>query len=97
MRLGAVDCRGRAMRVAQDPIVIGGGREAAGRAGCGRCDKRAQGFEPKPDRRAVVAVGRRTQRTGPEGGRAVREPHKGRRDARGFMSCRKSVESWVGQ
>ena len=96
MRLGAVDCRGRAMRVAQDAIAIGGGREAAGRPGCGRCDKREQGFEPKPDRSALVAGGRPTQRTGPERGRAITEQPNGWRDARAFMSCRKWAESSVG-
>ena len=85
------------MRVAQEAIAIERGREAAGRAGCGRGDKREQGFEPKPDRSAVVAGGRGTQRTGPEGGRAITEQPKGRRDARAFMSCRKSVESLVGR
>ena len=85
------------MRVAKSPIAIGGGRVAAGRAGRGRCDKRGPGFEPKPDRNAVVASERATQRTGPEGGRAIGEQPKGRRDARAFMSCRKSVGSSVGR
>ena len=97
MRLAAVDCRGRAMRVAQDAIAIEGGREAVGRAACGRGDQREQGFEPKPDRSALVAGGRRTQRIGPEGGRAITEQPQGRRDARAFMSCRKWVESSVGR
>ena len=80
MRLAAVDCRGRVMRVAQDAIAIEGGRQAAGRAACGRGGKRQQGFEAKADRSAVVAGGRRTQRTGPEGGRAITEqPSKPRR------------------